>query len=260
MYCPQCSQEQVSDQVRFCSRCGFQLNVVKELLAAGSVPTQQIGVPDARNLPRQRDVNIGTTLMFVGAALAMASSRIISSGPPTVVIGATLLVLSLVLINVLVLSRPLLLLLHKLLPAETEGGNVSPRRSDANRGAIAMYIVMLVSTFVAMFLGADIRIPMFLISVISFVLTLALTNVFPKTFHRLFAEDALAVDRFSLVTRTTLDAAALPPGHDIPIPSSRVNTAEMVQPPSITEHTTTLLDRPERRLNSSDFTTTAPGP
>ncbi len=243
MYCPQCSQEQVSEQVRFCSRCGFQLNVVKELLAARSVPTREIGVLDARNLPRQRDVNIGATLMFIGAALAMLSSRFISSGPPTVIIGATLTVLSLVLINVLVLSRPLLLLLHKLLPAEDEAVNVLPHRSDANRGAIAMYIVMLISTFVAMFMGADMRIPMFLISVISFVITLALTNVFPKTFHRLFAEDTLDLDRFSLGSRTTLDTSSLAAGHSVQIPSSGVNTAEMVQPPGITEHTTTLLDR-----------------
>ena len=184
MYCPQCSQEQASDQVRFCSRCGFQLNVVKELLAASSVPTRGIGVSDARSLPRQRDVNIGATLMFIGAALAMLSSRIVSSGPPTVVIGATLFVLSLVLINVLVLSRPLLLLLHKLLPAETEAGNVSAHRSDANRGAIAMYIVMLISTFVAMFMGADMRIPLFLISVISFVHHPRAHKRFPEDFSQ----------------------------------------------------------------------------
>ena len=33
MYCPKCSQIQTEDGLRFCSRCGFQLGVVKELLA-----------------------------------------------------------------------------------------------------------------------------------------------------------------------------------------------------------------------------------
>lgn len=34
MYCPKCGYQQVSDDMRFCSRCGFQLTGVAELLAA----------------------------------------------------------------------------------------------------------------------------------------------------------------------------------------------------------------------------------
>lgn len=33
MFCPKCGQEQVSESVRFCSRCGFKLNTVEETLA-----------------------------------------------------------------------------------------------------------------------------------------------------------------------------------------------------------------------------------
>ncbi len=32
MHCPRCGQQQISNQTRFCSRCGFQLGVVAELL------------------------------------------------------------------------------------------------------------------------------------------------------------------------------------------------------------------------------------
>jgi hypothetical protein len=32
MFCPKCGQEQVSESVRFCSRCGFKLNSVDESL------------------------------------------------------------------------------------------------------------------------------------------------------------------------------------------------------------------------------------
>jgi hypothetical protein len=42
---------------------------------------------------------------------------------------------------------------------------------------------------------------------------------------------------------------ALPPAHNIPVASlgsQRVNTAEMLQPPSVTEQTTTLLDKDKR--------------
>jgi hypothetical protein len=33
MFCPKCGQEQASESVRFCSRCGFKLNIVDEALA-----------------------------------------------------------------------------------------------------------------------------------------------------------------------------------------------------------------------------------
>lgn len=37
MYCPNCSQQQISDELRFCSRCGFPLSTVRELIATGGV-------------------------------------------------------------------------------------------------------------------------------------------------------------------------------------------------------------------------------
>lgn len=33
MYCPRCGQQQVSDQTKFCNRCGFLLGLIPELLA-----------------------------------------------------------------------------------------------------------------------------------------------------------------------------------------------------------------------------------
>lgn len=35
MHCPSCGQEQVSANTKFCSRCGFQLDLVAELLSNG---------------------------------------------------------------------------------------------------------------------------------------------------------------------------------------------------------------------------------
>jgi len=35
MHCPRCGQQQISDQAKFCSRCGFQLGIVSELLVHG---------------------------------------------------------------------------------------------------------------------------------------------------------------------------------------------------------------------------------
>ena len=39
MYCPRCGQQQISDQTKFCSRCGLQLGLVGEVLANnGTLP------------------------------------------------------------------------------------------------------------------------------------------------------------------------------------------------------------------------------
>ena len=35
MYCPRCGQQQVSEETKFCSRCGFPLGLVSELLMNG---------------------------------------------------------------------------------------------------------------------------------------------------------------------------------------------------------------------------------
>lgn len=36
MYCPKCSQQQISEEMRFCSRCGFPLGGVRELIVSGA--------------------------------------------------------------------------------------------------------------------------------------------------------------------------------------------------------------------------------
>ena len=33
MYCPRCGQQQISSETKFCSRCGFQMGLIPELLA-----------------------------------------------------------------------------------------------------------------------------------------------------------------------------------------------------------------------------------
>ena len=39
MYCPRCGQQQISEQTKFCSRCGFQLGLVGEVIANnGTLP------------------------------------------------------------------------------------------------------------------------------------------------------------------------------------------------------------------------------
>jgi hypothetical protein len=70
MYCPRCGQEQASSEMRFCSRCGFQLGGVTDLLARGGVPaTTQADKtgPQVRGLsPRQKGTRAGIMQMLSG--------------------------------------------------------------------------------------------------------------------------------------------------------------------------------------------------
>ena|SRR5882724_46996 len=38
MFCPRCSNQQTSDTARYCTKCGFQISAVKDLIATDGVP------------------------------------------------------------------------------------------------------------------------------------------------------------------------------------------------------------------------------
>ncbi len=71
MFCPKCSQQQISDETRFCSRCGFQLNVVKALLSDDNT-AQNEEITKFDSSLRKRDATIGAALMFVFAFIVAA--------------------------------------------------------------------------------------------------------------------------------------------------------------------------------------------
>jgi len=48
MYCPKCGHQQVSDDMRFCSRCGFQLTGVAELLVKNELGPPASGLLEKR--------------------------------------------------------------------------------------------------------------------------------------------------------------------------------------------------------------------
>jgi hypothetical protein len=73
MHCPQCGQQQVSDEVRFCSRCGLALAAVARLINGGGHLAEP-GEGEGRGLSkRQRGVRKGLIVMagsLVSCALA----------------------------------------------------------------------------------------------------------------------------------------------------------------------------------------------
>lgn len=70
MFCPECGQQQVSNEVRFCSRCGFQLATVTGLLATrGALPAGATPVMEAPDTPRRKGVRQGGKLLLFGLFL-----------------------------------------------------------------------------------------------------------------------------------------------------------------------------------------------
>jgi hypothetical protein len=83
MFCPQCGQQQVSVEVRFCSRCGFQLGVVSGLLPTrGALPANFYGASGAESLesPRRRGVRLGVLMFFIGIVLTPLLAIIMGPG------------------------------------------------------------------------------------------------------------------------------------------------------------------------------------
>lgn len=72
MFCPKCGQSQVSEAVRFCSRCGFALGGTASLLANdGTLPAQLIaplGTSDSISA-RRKGARQGGALLLVGVFL-----------------------------------------------------------------------------------------------------------------------------------------------------------------------------------------------
>jgi hypothetical protein len=52
MHCPRCGQQQVSEDTRFCSRCGFPLALVSEILLNGGTLPQLVEAQNSANQTR----------------------------------------------------------------------------------------------------------------------------------------------------------------------------------------------------------------
>ena len=68
MYCPHCGQQQITEVVRFCSRCGFPLEGVMQLLATGGTLPAYAAGPRVAS-PRKKGVRQGAGLLLLGALI-----------------------------------------------------------------------------------------------------------------------------------------------------------------------------------------------
>ncbi len=179
MHCPQCGQQVVSDDVRFCNRCGFALDGVKDLLSP--VPPD-----DKKDLPPSwLDIRVGGDLR---------SRRGLTQAA-------------------FMLSLPLIIIFLMIVQG--------------------VFNVALVPQ-------------LFLSKAFFILLTLPILRFGYAVFE--------AKQELNLKNRTQVGARtralSLPSGQSVPVTDFRkngVDTAEMVQPPSVTESTTKLLNHRQDR-------------
>ncbi len=70
MFCPKCGQQQAPASVRFCSRCGFPLDGVLQLLGSGGIlPIYSEPEGPKEMSPRKKGVRQGGMLLLLGIVL-----------------------------------------------------------------------------------------------------------------------------------------------------------------------------------------------
>jgi hypothetical protein len=181
MFCPRCGQQQSSGELRYCTRCGFPLEGVMELLNnGGAYVTSQASASQAKASPRYKGVRQGAALMLIGAVIV-----------------------------------PLLGALH-----------AAPELIGFT--AILCFVGGLMRILYALILqeGAPRRI-----------------QVAPPQIAPPFVPAQLGTPPLRNSTLPPTQSAPVINWPATPSPSRRINTAELIQPPSVTENTTKLLDK-----------------
>jgi len=240
--------------MRFCSYCGFKLGVVKAALA----DDDEIAAMDHSTMhlipkaPGQRDINIGVILMSAGALLATLLAG--STGDGLGRYGGGL-ILTISFFSILLLSRPLMKLIYKLLSWEEPPAELfSVNQRGMAFGSMLMFASTIVLAISSLLIFGRMRTPqLFAGLVIAFLLLLIISKHLMQALRYLVAADAnvTGVSQTNAAHEPVamggaVPAPALTPGQqDIPVSlftSQRVTTAEIMAPASVTEQTTNLLE------------------
>src|ERR1051326_7769409 len=76
MFCPHCGQQQASEEVRFCSRCGLQLDALADFIEHGGRLEAEAGPVEADLLaltPRQRGTRKGLLILVGGLIFGLVA-------------------------------------------------------------------------------------------------------------------------------------------------------------------------------------------
>lgn len=95
MYCPKCGQQQVSEETRYCSRCGFLLSGVADLVANNGVAPANAAALGSTS-PRTKGLKQAAFIFIVGLVLVpiWITFIIATRGPIELGVAAVFLFLS----------------------------------------------------------------------------------------------------------------------------------------------------------------------
>ena len=242
MYCPRCGHQSISDSLRFCSYCGFKLSVVKASLADEDEASESTFTIQVINKElRQRDINIGVILMFAGALLAtlLAGSGGLGLGREG---GALILAISFA--SILLLSRPIIKTIYKLLSwEEPPADSISLNQRGMLFGSILIFTSTIVMAISSLLMFGRMRTPQLLFALIgAFVLLLVIAKHLMRAVRYLVAGDVVPPQTATIAAGSD---PALSAGSNVPVSlftAQRVTTAEILSAPSVTEQTTNLLE------------------
>lgn len=245
MYCPKCGQQQAPEGMLFCSRCGFNLNVVR-----ASVAGEHDGAFTTTTSPPHRDINSGVVLMLLGT---LFTSGVVLMG--NVGVAAAFLILTLTFISILLSTRHLTRAIYQLLSWEEPlSGDISAGRRGLGFGALLMYFGTVLSACAATLVPGRLGMPAFFFTLLTvFALLLLFSRSLMRAVRDLMTEERpqpAGLPRPSVAPASlprvdaVAEGAALPPARGTPVKipgAQNIRTAEMVAPPSVTERTTSLL-------------------
>jgi hypothetical protein len=72
MHCPRCGQQQASEETKFCSRCGFPLGLVSEILAHGGFLPQLADLHKTKSWRNKKNGVVFSLMWFIFFLLIMA--------------------------------------------------------------------------------------------------------------------------------------------------------------------------------------------
>jgi len=85
MHCPRCGQQQVSNETKFCSRCGFQLAIVSELILHGGTLPQLAELNNKKTFFNKKNGVLFSTFWFIFFTMFMTSVWAILNAPEELV-------------------------------------------------------------------------------------------------------------------------------------------------------------------------------
>jgi hypothetical protein len=244
MYCPRCGHQPITNELRFCSYCGFKLGVIKASLAEDEETraTTSASVEAVNTTPRHRNINIGVIVMFLNVVLTVYIAARGRLGREEVAILITAFFAA-----SLLFSSQIIKAIYKLLSwSEPRPDRLPTSRRELGFGATLMYLGTALSAIISFLSVGRAKTTAFPISIlIVFSVLLVISPYLLRALRFLIRDESNASTNFITTGASLFSERALPAAQDLPIASvesPRVTTSEIgLSVSSVTEHTTGLL-------------------